>query len=99
MPSVVYSDSSEDEEDVSEDGYPSDEIGGKGNLKGFIVYDDDELADIDDLTKEVSARDTKARKQTKPAKPWSTGVATKKWQVVKGARGADRKLHSVVSLP
>ncbi|KID96249.1 SNF2-related protein, partial [Metarhizium majus ARSEF 297] len=63
-----YDVSSEDEEDGSEGGYPSDEIDSKGNLKGFIVYDDDELADIDKLTKEVSARDTKARKQTKKTK-------------------------------
>ncbi|KAG8420664.1 hypothetical protein J3459_010880 [Metarhizium acridum] len=73
-----YDDTSEDDEDGSEDGYASDEIDSKGNLKGFIVYDDEELADIDNLTKEVSARDTKARKRTKKAKNKGKGKAKSK---------------------
>ncbi|KID89970.1 SNF2-related protein [Metarhizium guizhouense ARSEF 977] len=71
-----YDDSSEDEEDGSEEGDSSDELDSKGNLKGFIVYDDDdddELADIKHLTKEVSARDTKARKRTKKTKKKDKG--------------------------
>lgn len=66
-------DSSDGSEAESGDEDDADEVDSKGNLKGFVVDDEDGLADLDDLKNEATANYHKEQKKAKKAKKRGKG--------------------------
>jgi SNF2 family DNA or RNA helicase len=93
---VSEEDSEDDDEDDDKCGDEGgDDVDANGNLKGFIVNDEDDLADISELTKESSS--SANRKERKKAKRRAKGKGKEKKPEVKPSMLKNLRLEAAKS--